>query len=97
MSVCRLLQQGSLSPEDANSLMMTVLKSFQEMGHHEANNIALTHLGLSCYELLRPKYPGVKDVFQLIPNCQPEDLLKFDNKVLGGMKGGEKVSRVSFS
>ena len=92
----RLLQQGSLNPDDANSLMMTVLKSFQEMGHHEANNIALTHLGLSCYELLRPQYPGVKEVFQLIPNCQPEDLVKFDNKVLAGMKGGEKVSQGQF-
>ena len=71
------------------------VQAFQEMGHHEANNIALTHLGLSCYELLRPRYPGVKDIFQLIPNCQPEDLLKFDNKVLAGMKGGEKVSEVS--
>ena len=55
------------------------------------------HLGLSCYELLRPQYPGVKEIFKLLPNCQPEDLLKFDNKVLGGMKGGEKVSRVSVS
>ena len=97
MILPRLVQQGSLSPDDASSLMMTVLKSFQEMGHHEANNIALTHLGLSCYELLRPQYPGVKEIFQLIPNCQPEDLVKFDNRVLAGMKGGEKVSEVSVS
>ena len=87
----RLVDQSSLSQEDASSLMMTVLKSFQDMGHHEANNIALTHLGLSCYELLRPKYPGVREIFNLIPNSQPEDLVKFDNKVMAGMKGGEKV------
>ena len=92
----RLVDQTNLSPEDASSLMMTVLKSFQEMGHHEANNIALTHLGLSCYELLRPKYPGVKDIFNLIPNCQPEDLLKFDRKVMAGMKGGEKVRSIDY-
>ena len=90
----RLVDQSSLSQEDASSLMMTVLKSFQDMGHHEANNIALTHLGLNCYELLRPKYPGVREIFNLIPNSQPEDLVKFDNKVMAGMKGGEKVRRI---
>ena len=71
--------------------MMTVLKAFQDMGHYELNNIALTHLGLSCYELMRPRYPGVKDVFGLVPNCQQEDLDKFDARILAGQKGGEKV------
>ena len=89
----RLVDQGSLSQEDANSLMMSVLKAFQDMGHFEANNIALTHLGLSCYELLRPRYPGVKDVFNLVPNCQQEDLDKFDARIISGQKGvGDKVS-----
>ena len=90
----RLVEQGSLGQEDANSLMMSVLKAFQDMGHHEANNIALTHLGLSCYELLRPRYPGVRDVFNLVPNCNPEDLNKFDSKIIAGQKGtGEKVKK----
>ena len=89
----RLVEQGSLGHEDAASLMMSVLRAFQDMGHYEANNIALTHLGLSCYELLRPRYPGVKEIFQMVPNCQQEDLDKFDSKIMAGQKGvGEKVS-----
>ena len=88
----RLVDQGSLGPDDANNLMMSVLKAFQDMGHHEANNIALTHLGLSCYELLRPRFPGVRDIFNLVPNCNPDDLNKFDSKIVAGQKGtGEKV------
>jgi hypothetical protein len=39
-----------------------VLSGFQAMGMHEANNIALTHLALNCYSLLRPAYPGVVNV-----------------------------------
>ena len=87
----RLVEQGSLGQEDANSLMMSVLKAFQDMGQFEANNIALTHLGLSCYELLRPRYSGVKEIFKLVPNCQQEDLDKFDSRIIAGQKGGDKV------
>jgi len=93
----RLVDQGSLGPDDANNLMMSVLKAFQDMGHHEANNIALTHLGLSCYELLRPRFPGVRDIFNLVPNCNPDDLNKFDSKIVAGQKGtGEKAKKDMF-
>ena len=87
----RLVEQGSLGHEDASSLMMSVLKAFQDMGQFEANNIALTHLGLACYELLRPRYSGVKEIFKLVPNCQQEDLDKFDSRIIAGQKGGDKV------
>ena len=66
------------------------------MGHHELNNIALTHLGLSCYELLRPRYPGVKEIFSLVPNCQQEDLDKFDARIMSGQKGGDKAKKDMF-
>jgi len=96
----RLLEQGSLGPEDANTLMMTVLKAFQDMGHHEPNNIALTHLALSSYESLRPRFAGVRDVFSQVPNCQPEDLQKFDARIMAGlnpaMKGGDKAKKDMF-
>ena len=96
----RLIEQGSLGQEDANSLMMTVLKAFQDMGHHEANNIALTHLALACYESLRPRFVGIRDVFSQVPNCQPEDLQKFDARIVAGfnpaMKGGDKVISICF-
>jgi len=96
----RLIEQGSLGQEDANSLMMTVLKAFQDMGHHEANNIALTHLALACYESLRPRFVGIRDVFSQVPNCQPEDLQKFDARIVAGfnpaMKGGDKAKKDMF-
>jgi len=96
----RLIEQGSLSPEDASSVMMTVLKAFQDMGHHEANNIALTHLALACYESLRPRFAGVREVFSQVPNCQPEDLQKFDARIIAGlnpaMKGGDKAKKDMF-
>jgi len=96
----RLLDQGSLGPEDAKSLMMTVLKAFQDMGHHEPNNIALTHLALMCYENMRPKFPGILEVFSQVPNCQPEDLQKFDARIIAGLnpalKGGDKAKKDMF-
>eukprot|EP00092_Neocalanus_flemingeri_P018049 GFUD01019534.1.p1 GENE.GFUD01019534.1~~GFUD01019534.1.p1 ORF type:complete len:1164 (-),score=281.09 GFUD01019534.1:284-3775(-) len=96
----RLVEQGSLGPEDANSIMMTVLKAFQDMGHHEANNIALTHLALTCYESLRPRFVGIRDVFSQVPNCQPEDLQKFDARIMAGLnpavKGGDKAKKDMF-
>jgi len=100
MILPKLIEQGSLGPEDANSVMMTVLKAFQDMGHHEANNIALTHLALACYESLRPRFAGVRDVFTQVPNCQPEDLQKFDARIIAGlnpaMKGGDKAKKDMF-
>jgi hypothetical protein len=48
--------------------MFQVLTGFQEMGMHEANNIALTHLALNCYGLLRPAYPGIINVLAQVNN-----------------------------
>jgi len=96
----KLVEQSSLTPDDANSLMVTVLKAFQDMGHHEANNIALTHLGLACYESLRPRYESIRDVFSQVPNCQPEDIQKFDARIVAGfnpaLKSGDKAKKDMF-
>jgi hypothetical protein len=35
---------------------------------HEANNIALTHLALNCYTLLRPAYPGILHILAQVLN-----------------------------
>ena len=43
-----------------------ILSAFQEMGMHEANNIALTHLALLCYEAFRPCFPDIVMVFQQV-------------------------------
>ena len=42
--------------------MVAVLSAFQEMGMHEINNISLTHLALTSYEMLRPRFPNIVDV-----------------------------------
>ena len=84
------------------------------MGHHEANNIALTHLALFCYEKLRCRYKNctvytvhyyrfesVRDVLARVPSCQPEDLQKFDAKIVAAQqnaanKTGEKAKKDMF-
>ena len=43
-----------------------ILSAFQEMGMHEANNIALTHLALLSYETLRPAFPDIVTVLQQV-------------------------------
>merc|ERR1712071_421107 len=81
--------------------MMAVLQAFQEMGQHEANNIALTHLSLSCYEKLRCRFESVRDVLGQVPGCQQEDLIKFDAKIVAAVqnpanKTGEKAKKDMF-
>lgn len=97
----KLLELGTVKAEDANGLMVKVLQAFQEMGHHEANNIALTHLALLCYEKLRCRFESVRDVLAQVPNCQPEDLQKFDAKIMAqalnpAAKTGEKAKKDMF-
>ena len=48
---CNVLSQGHFN--------VHMYQAFQEMGHHEANNIALTHTALFCYERLRPRLKKV--------------------------------------
>lgn len=95
-----LLDSNSLQAGDVANLMMTVLKAFQANGHNEHSNISLTQLALFCYEKLRAKFIIVKEVLAQVPNCQPEDLDKFDNKIVQGfnpsIKGGEKAKKDMF-
>jgi exportin-5 len=67
------------------------------MGMHEANNIALTHLALQCYEAFRPVFPQIVMVFQQVPGINQEDLIKFDNKFLcTNAAFGEKAKKDMF-
>ncbi|XP_023336728.1 exportin-5 [Eurytemora carolleeae] len=96
-----LVRNNAFGPEGASSIMFEVLTGFQEMGMHEANNIALTHLALLSYETLRPSFPSVLSTpcpF-FVPGCIQEDLLKFDAKILnnnGGTGWGEKAKKDMF-
>ena len=88
------------------------------MGHHEANNIALTHTAIFCYERLRPRlkqlcqkmtdiepmfprFESVMHVLAKVPNCQQEDIVKFDAKIISAAqnasnKTGEKAKKDMF-
>jgi len=96
----KMLEAGALGPDDASNVMVAVLTAFQEMGMHENNNIALTHLALACYENLRPKFPNIVDVLAQVPGCQLEDLQKFDSRIMGGLnpnvKTGDKAKKDMF-
>jgi len=69
-----------------------VLSGFQEMGMHEANNIALTHLALNCYSLLRPAYPAIVNVLAqvriagTINNTHLDDMPIKLNKIMSNLK-----------
>jgi len=97
----RMLELNTIQADDAAGLMMSVLQAFQEMGHHEANNIALTHTALFCYERLRPRFESVMHVLAKVPNCQQEDIVKFDAKIISAAqnasnKTGEKAKKDMF-
>lgn len=92
-----LCNKNAFGPEGAASIMVEILTAFQEMGMHEANNIALTHLALLTYETLRPSFPNLITVLQQVPGCNQEDLLKFDAKILNNNGAfGEKAKKDMF-
>jgi len=97
----RMLELNTIQADDAAGVMMSVLQAFQEMGHHEANNIALTHTALFCYERLRPRFESVMHVLAKVPNSQQEDIAKFDAKIISAAqnasnKTGEKAKKDMF-
>jgi len=92
-----LMKMNAFTAETAASVMVEILSAFQEMGMHEANNIALTHLALLCYEAFRPCFPDIVMVFQQVPGINHEDLIKFDNKILNTATSfGEKAKKDMF-
>jgi len=98
--VPKMILAGALGADDAANVMICVLSAFQEMGMHENNNIALTHLALACYENLRPNFPNIVDVLAQVPGCQQEDLTKFDSRIMAGLnpnvKTGDKAKKDMF-
>jgi len=93
----KLCQLNAFGPDEATSIMVEILSAFQEMGMHEANNIALTHLALLSYETLRPAFPNIVNVLQQVPGVNPEDLMKFDNKIITtATMFGEKAKKDMF-
>merc|ERR1719427_545766 len=93
----KLCQINAFGPDEASSIMVEILSAFQEMGMHEANNIALTHLALLSYETLRPTFPNIVTVLQQVPGVNPEDLVKFDQKIMSTANMfGEKAKKDMF-
>ncbi|XP_063223391.1 exportin-5 [Bacillus rossius redtenbacheri] len=93
--VVRLLAgDGSLTPDAAAHVMTSVLHALQLHGQHEDSLGVLVALGAQLYETLRPRFPSVLQVMNQIPNINPQDLQKFDEKVLSSTpKGTNKVDK----
>jgi len=92
----KLCETKAFGPEAAASIMVEILSAFQEMGMHEANNIALTHLALLAYETLRPQYPNVFNVLQQVPGVNQEDLQKFDNRIIQSIQQQQQQPEATF-
>lgn len=63
-------------------------------GQHDSNQGSLLTLGAQLYETLRPMFPDVMHVMQQIPNVNPVDLQKLDERISSGTSKGNKVEKV---
>lgn len=54
----------------------------------------LITLGVQIYEILRPKFPGLFEIMQQIPNTNIADLQKLDEKIaMGQQTKGNKIDK----
>ena len=102
-----LLRSGRLGDSGANQVMVNLLSAINQLGQHELNYIQLIQLTIQTYELLRPGHPGIVNVLAQVPGCNPEDLRRFDERMLQaarsaasggkeGVKGGERAKKDMF-
>lgn len=55
---------------------------------------ALNTLGVTAYEILRPKFPNILEVLQQIPNISAADIQKLDEKIsLSTSTKGNKIDK----
>ncbi|KAG8236610.1 hypothetical protein J437_LFUL017051 [Ladona fulva] len=90
----QLAGDGSLDNAWALHAMDSVLGGLQAHGHHETNQSFLLALGVLVYEVLRPAFPGVVEVFKKIPNCNVQELQKLDEKIFAPVPKGTKMDKV---
>ncbi|KAG8248849.1 Exportin-5 [Homalodisca vitripennis] len=91
--VRQLVQSGRMSTVLATHIMTVVLQGLQVHGQHDANQGSLLMLGTQLYELLRPKYPEVLEVLKQIPEVNPLDLQKLDERMMKEAQKGNKVEK----
>ncbi|XP_069685325.1 exportin-5 isoform X2 [Periplaneta americana] len=91
--VRQLASDGSLTPEVAAHIMTSVLQALQLHGQHEGNLSSLLILGAQLYEILRPLFPSITEVMSQIPNYNPQDLQKLDEKILTANQKGNKFEK----
>lgn len=84
---------GSLTPEMASHIMISILQGLQVHGQHDTNQGLLITLGAQTYECLRPKFPNIVEVMQHIPGINPADLQRFDEKMAVVSSKGNKLEK----
>jgi len=78
----QLAKSDQMGSADAAHVMFTILSAIHKLGQHEANYITLTQLAVTSYELLRPKHASVAEVLAQVPGCNPDEMKKFDDRVM---------------
>ena len=83
-----------ISDADASQIYYGILSAFNKLGQHEANYITLLQLAIQAYEWMRPKYGSILTVMSQVPGCNPEDLKRFDDRIMAsnGKENGQKSS-----
>ncbi len=98
-----LVGSGRICDADAGQVMANILSAIHALGQHELNYIALISLAIQAYELLRPTFPSVAQILSQVPGCNPDDLRRFDEKMLaeksdnsGSSKSGDRTKKDMF-
>ncbi len=99
-----LLRSGQLGDEGARQVMVNLLSAINQLGQHELNYIQLIQLTIQAFEWMRPAHPGILEVLAQVPGCNPEDLRRFDDRMMQsirsggkeGVKGGERAKKDMF-
>lgn len=97
-----LVQNGTMSDDDASQIMISIISAIHELGQHEANYIALVALAIQSYEWMRPRHASIVQVLAQVPGCNPDDLKRFDDRMMAAisgkenMKGGDRAKKDMF-
>lgn len=75
------LAGGRLGAGEAGAALAAALQALRVHGAHDANQAALLALGLHLYETLRPMFPAVSAVLRAIPDADPHDLQRLEDKL----------------
>ncbi|XP_049888101.1 exportin-5 [Pectinophora gossypiella] len=87
------LEAGRVGAADASGALAAVLQALRTHGQHDANQAALLALAVQTYELLRPRFPSIVSVLRAIPDVEPHDVLRLDEKLAAPHNKPNKIDK----